>query len=157
MARIRELGASDVPQATEILAQGDPCTSAGGSVEKVTKTLTSALGRGSVYVVEEDSKLIGITCFVSEPILAAGGCVRFIAVHPEKRRRGIGRQLMGFVERKVFSHSSNVFVSVSSLNEAAQQFFAELGYLKIGEVSDEPAAGANEWILRKPKGNERHR
>jgi ribosomal protein S18 acetylase RimI-like enzyme len=150
MARIREIMEKDVTLGAEILATSEPWVSRGETRENVSRILGCAVGRGNTFVAEEDSLPAGLACFVPDPIIAGGGCLRFIAVRSEKRRQGIGRQLMGFVERKVFSKSPNIYVSVSPANVPALRFFEKLGYQKVGEVADLYVAGEPEWILRKP-------
>ena len=149
MARIRELNQDDVPRVAEILAQSQPWASAGDSVQDLEKLLLPSRGWGEQYVAESDGTPAGVVGFISEPVFARGGCVLFLAVRDEMRRRGIGRQLMGFVERKIFTQSSNIYVSVSSCNRPACCFFERLGYLKVGEIPDLLVPGTSEWILRK--------
>lgn len=150
MARIREISDKDVPQIAEILANSEPWVSRGSPPDELRRMLSSAIGRGDIYIAEEDSAPTGVACFIPEPVIAEGGCVRFIAVRPDKRRHGIGRQLMGFVERKVFGRSHNIFVSIGAANEMARRFFERLGYQKVGEVPDASGSGPSEWIFRKP-------
>ncbi len=149
MARIREITESDVPRSLEILACSDPWISRGYSEDNLRRILENAVGRGDTFIAEEDSVPTGIACFIPDPVIADGGCVRFIAVRQDKRRHGIGRQLMGFVERKVFGRSPNIFVSIGASNEPAQRFFERLGYRKVGEVPDASGVGQPELILRK--------
>jgi ribosomal protein S18 acetylase RimI-like enzyme len=99
--------------------------------------------------IPEELLPAALACFVPDPVIAGGGCLRFIAVRQDKRRRGIGRQLMGFVERKVFSKSHNLYVSISSTNDVALKFFERLGYRRVGEIPDLYGAGETEYILRK--------
>ena len=149
MARIRELLQSDVPRVAEILTQSPPWALTGESVQEIEKLLLASLGRGGQFVAEADGEPAGVVGFISEPIFARGGCVCFLAVRDEMRRRGIGRQLMGFVERKIFSQSPNIYLSISPSNEPARRFFERLGYVKVGEIPDLFAPGTVEWILRK--------
>jgi ribosomal protein S18 acetylase RimI-like enzyme len=149
MARIREITEKDIPSGAEILAQSEPWISRGETGEALARTLGDTIGHGHTFVAEEDLLPAALACFVPDPVIAGGGCLRFIAVRLDKRRRGIGRQLMGFVERKVFSKSPNLYVSISSTNEVAQRFFERLGYRKVGEIPDVYAAGQTEYILRK--------
>jgi ribosomal protein S18 acetylase RimI-like enzyme len=150
MARIREITDKDVTQTAELLDGSDPWVSRGYSREDLRRLLASAIGRGDTFIAEEDSEPTGVACFIPDPVIAGGGCVRFIAVRTDKRRHGIGRQLMGFVERKVFSRSQNIFVSIGAGNETARRFFERLGYQKVGEVPDPSGSGPSEFILRKP-------
>lgn len=147
MARIRELIEIDIPEALEILSHSDPRLEQ--NREEITRTLHLALGRGLLYGAEEESHLAGFVYFLSEPIFAQGGYIRFLAVRPEKQRRGIGRQLMGYVERRVFGRASSIYVCILETNQPAQRFYERLGYSKVGEVTDLNGGGHLEWILGK--------
>ncbi len=50
-----------------------------------------------------------------------------LVVRGDSRREGIGRQLMGFAERKVARQGANIYASVPGTSTAAQQFFERLG------------------------------
>src|SRR4029450_4614250 len=107
MARIRELTQKDIPETVQILAAGEPVFRKGEGHEDVQKLLQSAIGRGTIYVAEEESQVAAVVYFIPEPIFAHGGYVRFLAVRPEMRRRGTGRHLMGLGERKTCSRAVN--------------------------------------------------
>lgn len=147
MARIRELIETDIPEAVTILAESDP--RAERNQEQLARSLQAALGRGLLYGAEEESRLVGLVYFLSEPIFVQGGYIRFLVVRPEKRRRGIGRQLMGYVERRVFGHVGSIYVCIPSTSEPAQRFYEKLGYAKVGELSELNGEGQQEWILGK--------
>lgn len=142
MAKIREFAHGDLPEALHILSQSQLWVADPAVAE-------AALREGNSYIAEEGSVPVGVVSFVADPVFAAGGCLRFVAVHPEKRRRGIGRQLMGFVERKVFARSPNLYISCPCASEPAFHFFQKLGYRKVGEIPDFTAPGQIEWILQK--------
>ena len=147
MARIRELIEIDIPEALEILSYNDPRLEQ--NREEITRTLHLALGRGLLYGAEEESHLAGFVYFLAEPIFAQGGYIRLLAVRPEKQRRGIGRQLMGYVERRVFGRASSIYVCILETNGPAQRFYERLGYSKVGELTDLNGGGHREWILGK--------
>lgn len=147
MARIRELIEIDLPEALDILSHSDPRLEQ--NREEITRTLHLALGRGLLYGAEEESHLAGFVYFLAEPILGHGGYIRFLAVHPEKQRRGIGRQLMGYVERRVFGRASSIYVCILETNRPAQEFYERLGYSKVGELTGLNGGEHREWILGK--------
>jgi ribosomal-protein-alanine N-acetyltransferase len=67
-------------------------------------------------------------------VFSTDGHIISIAVHPESRRRGIGRRL---VERALkASHTSKVWAEVRKSNQGAQAFYHELGFQVIGMVPD---------------------
>ena len=80
------------------------------------------------------------------------GYIRALAVAPEWRSRGVGAQLIQFAEDRIFRVSPNVFLCVSSFNPRAQQFYARLGYERVGELKNYVIAGASEFLMRKTIG-----
>ena len=56
---------------------------------------------------------------------------------------------MEAAERAILKYRGNVFLLVSSFNEAAIRFYEARGYVKIGEVEDALARGEAEIIMRK--------
>ena len=80
------------------------------------------------------------------------GYIQLVGVAPEFRRRGVGRSLIEFAEKRIFRETPNVFICVSDFNREAQGFYAELGYQKIGELKDFIVAGHAEILLRKTIG-----
>ena len=69
-----------------------------------------------------------------------------VTVHPDRRRRGVGRALMEFVlARAVETGASKVLLEVRRGNEGALRFYEKTGFRRVGERAgyyDETAAGA---------------
>ncbi|MFN4194521.1 MAG: GNAT family N-acetyltransferase [Thermosynechococcus sp.] len=65
-----------------------------------------------------------------------------LAVHPDYRRRGIGRRLLHTVEASLCATYSDLYLHVLAQNEAAQQLYARCGF----EVVEE---GFTFWRERK--------
>jgi [ribosomal protein S18]-alanine N-acetyltransferase len=80
------------------------------------------------------------------------GYLQTIAVVPEWRNRGLGRELIAFAEERIFRESPNVFLCVSSFNTDAQRLYARLGYERIGELKDYLVRGHGEILMRKTRG-----
>ena len=55
------------------------------------------------------------------------GYIQTICVLPAWRGKGVGRQLLTFAENRIFRDYPNVFLFVSSFNDAAQRFYVRLG------------------------------
>jgi ribosomal-protein-alanine N-acetyltransferase len=86
--------------------------------------------------------LVAAYGFAASPYLAS------IAVTADGRGRGIGSELVRFVERH-FAGREHVFLLVSSFNDGALRLYRRLGYERIGELKDYVVAGASEIILHK--------
>jgi ribosomal protein S18 acetylase RimI-like enzyme len=146
MARVRPLSHDDIPEAAAILAQEGLLNLSGDTALDPQQALQIMCERRKIYVMEMDSSLAGVASFIPEPILAGGGCVQFLVIRKEMRRRGAGRQFLGFIERMVFRESGSIFLSVSAQDDPARLFFERLGYCKAGELPDRSG-----WILTKAR------
>jgi ribosomal protein S18 acetylase RimI-like enzyme len=59
---------------------------------------------------------------------------------------------MDFVERRIFTKYSNVFLCVSSFNSIAQKFYKKLGYQIVGVLKNYLVEGHDEILMRKTTG-----
>jgi [ribosomal protein S18]-alanine N-acetyltransferase len=103
-----------------------------------------------VFVAETGGQVIGLLSLVLAG--AFTGYIQNIAVHPDWRGRGLGTQLMQFAEATIFRKSPNVFLCVTDFNDAAQKFYARLGYQKVGELENYLQTGVTEILMRKTRG-----
>lgn len=103
-----------------------------------------------VHLASVNEQIVGVLILhLSGPL---NGYIQLIAVHPEWRGRGIGRQMIAFAEQRIFRQSPNVFLCVSSFNSRAQKLYLRLGYQRVGELPDFLVKGVSEWLLRKTRG-----
>jgi ribosomal-protein-alanine N-acetyltransferase len=81
-------------------------------------------------VASEDGEVVaygGMTCCLDE------GCVTNIAVHPEHRRRGLGRSvLVEMLDEAKKRGIRSVFLEVRVSNEAAKALYLSEGFSEIG-------------------------
>lgn len=74
------------------------------------------------YVAERNHVVVGFV--VARPL--AGECeILNLAVAPEERRQGVGRQLLSDVLRR---HPGEFFLEVRESNQTARQFYEVLGF-----------------------------
>jgi ribosomal-protein-alanine N-acetyltransferase len=103
-----------------------------------------------VYVARATGAPVGHVVVNMEGPFA--GYIQALAVAEEWRGRGIGARLLKFAEERIFCDSPNVFLCVSGFNTRAQQFYARLGYERIGELKDYVIVGESEILMRKSVG-----
>jgi ribosomal protein S18 acetylase RimI-like enzyme len=103
-----------------------------------------------VYVARAGRKLAGHVVVNMEGPFA--GYIQALVVALELRDLGIGARLLQFAEKRIFRDSANVFLCVSGFNPRAQQFYARLGYERIGELKNYVIAGESEFLMRKTAG-----
>ena len=103
-----------------------------------------------VYVCREGEKLCGFIVLQMAGVFK--GYIQSICVSPEMRGLGLGTELIGFAEERIFSISPNVFMLVSAFNEKADRLYSRLGYEKIGTLKNFVIDGYDEFLLRKTIG-----
>jgi ribosomal protein S18 acetylase RimI-like enzyme len=80
------------------------------------------------------------------------GYLQAIGVMPEARSAGIGLKLIQFAEERIFHHSPNVFLCVSSFNTRARKLYEHLGYEQVGVLKDYIVKGHSEILMQKTRG-----
>jgi ribosomal protein S18 acetylase RimI-like enzyme len=78
-----------------------------------------------------------------------GGFIALLAVRPDASGQGLGRQLVGHVEARVFARRRWLFVSCDAANSAALRFYRRQGFTRVGRMPDLVSAGRVELLLRK--------
>jgi GNAT superfamily N-acetyltransferase len=110
--------------------------------------LLELIGRGDVVVADLDGSPVGYAALdrigAVSPFLAA------IHVLEPHRRAGIGRALLGELERRTASRGHEVLYSSSTADEAApQSWHRRMGFEECGFVAGFNAGGVGEVIFRK--------
>ena len=100
-----------------------------------------------VYLAMIEEQIVGFTILNMQGGFI--GYVQTLCVAPDWRNKGVGSELMSFVERRIFKETPNVFICVSSFNPKALKFYKRLGYEEIGELKDYIITGHSEILLRK--------
>jgi ribosomal protein S18 acetylase RimI-like enzyme len=103
------------------------------------------IGRGRVYVLEEDGMVAGV--LVLEPQERAL-LVETLAVDPARQKAGVGRRLMAFAETEAGRlHLPRIHLYTHQTMTPARAFYARLGYREVGEGVEE---GYARVFLEKP-------
>jgi len=102
------------------------------------------------YVLADEASVLGFVV-----VSFAGpfrGYIRSLCVRYEQRDHGLGSELLQFAEERIFRESPNVFMCVSTFNDAAQRLYARRGYEVVGQLDDFLIRGQGEVLLRKSRG-----
>ena len=148
--RVRPIADDDEARAcAAIMSTSEPWVTLGRSYDR---SLAILLDRDlqEIYVAEHEGAVVGFAIVIMKG--AFTGYIRTVAVHPDWRSRGLGRQLIAFAEERIFRESPNVFMCVSSFNPRARSLYERLGYETVGELRDYIVRGHSEWLLRKSLG-----
>ena len=150
MVKIREIEERDISQCIKIVPQIEPWVTLGATPEKMDAYFRKLLNREEGFVALLDEEVVG---FITIKRGFLYGCyIRRLAVKEGYRRKGIGRQIMQFIEDYACVRYPNVFLCVSSFNNEAQEFYQGLGYQKVGEFPNLIMEGQSEYLLRKTVG-----
>ena len=131
-----------------LMAASDPWLKLGQDFESLLRTV--CLPGRERYVAHANGRFAGFLLLNLQGTFA--GYVQTVGVAPQFRGHGYGAQLIAFAERRILRDHQNVFLCVSSFNQAARRFYAGLGYHEVGELTDFLVAGHSEFLLRKTIG-----
>ena len=147
---IRPLDADDEVRAcAEMMSSSDPWVTLGRTLERSLAILRDR-DLQEIYVAVHEENVVGFVILIMKGAFV--GYIRTIAVVPGWRSLGLGRQLVGFAEERIFRQSPNVFLCVSSFNDRARSLYERLGYEAVGELRDYIVRGHSEWLMRKTIG-----
>jgi ribosomal protein S18 acetylase RimI-like enzyme len=100
-----------------------------------------------LFVAHENDQPLGFV-LVAPYGMAASPYLASIAVARDARGRGVGSELLRFIERH-FADRGHLFLLVSSFNDRARVLYERHGYAPVGELKDFIVDGASEIILHK--------
>lgn len=91
---------------------------------------------GLLYLIEDAANVIGYICLTFGFSFEYGGRIAFVDefyLKPEYRNRGIGRQVMEFIERKSIElEVKSLLLEVEEHNHNAQNLYAKQGFASKG-------------------------
>jgi diamine N-acetyltransferase len=102
------------------------------------------------YALVYEGKPAGSLC-VRYPWLL-GPYVELLAVLPGSQGRGLGREILLWLEQEVLPASRNLWALVSAFNSRARCFYRLCGFVEMVELPDLVKEGVNEVLLRKSLG-----
>lgn len=145
---IRKINEKDIPLCAKTMSETDPWITLKRDYQACADVLSDP--SMETYVGFFDDKITGFIV-----ITIAGsfrGYIKTVCVLPEWRGKGIGTELIGFVEERIFKESPNVFICVSSFNKNARKLYERLGYEMVGELKNYLVSGHSEFLMRKTTG-----
>jgi ribosomal protein S18 acetylase RimI-like enzyme len=146
---IRPLGGKEEAEwCARLMAGSEPWITLRRDYDLCLKILTSPTRE--VYIALLEGTTAGFTILIMRGAFV--GFIQTVAIAPDRRNQGIGSRLVRFAEERIFKVSPNVFLCVSSFNQAAQRLYNRLGYEVIGELKDFMVRGHSEILMRKTTG-----
>jgi GNAT superfamily N-acetyltransferase len=104
------------------------------------------------FVREEEGTILGFVFYAPEPMTEGSWSLWWIVVRPEAQGRGLGGQLLQFVEDDVRGHGARVlWVETSGLPhyEPTRNFYLKHGYEIAARLHDYYAEADDQIIFRK--------
>ena len=102
------------------------------------------------FALRRDNQDAGIVC-IRRPFLM-GVYLDLLAVFPPFQRRGLGSEILAWLEHETFEICGNLWILVSSFNEPARAFYSRAGMAETATLKDLVKPGYDEILLRKSKG-----
>lgn len=138
----------DARACARLMAMSEPWITLGRSYETSLDIIQDP--SREVYLVRDETGLGGflILCMTG----AFVGYIQTVCIDPARRGRGLGSRLVEFAEQRILQVSPNIFLCVSSFNQAARRLYERLGYTLVGELTDYIVRGHSELLLRKTTG-----
>jgi diamine N-acetyltransferase len=99
------------------------------------------------FVIFVGPTISGLVC-VRYPWLR-GPCLELLAVFDDQKRRGLGREIMSWIQMQCPIAAQNIWTLTSSFNAGARAFYRSLGFSEIVALPDLISSGSDEILLRK--------
>ncbi|HEY5627512.1 MAG TPA: GNAT family N-acetyltransferase [Nitrospira sp.] len=151
---IRPMEPNDRNAVIELLTESEPWKTLGYGQEDWGKLFSpTPHGRESIVVDREGT--VAAIAIVRQKFLL-GDYLELLGVADSARGKGIGRELLTYVETLVFQRTKNLFACVSDFNMGAREFYKKQGYKEIGPMPNFLIPGSAEILLRKTIGPARN-
>lgn len=144
---LRPLAEGEAERLGALCATFDPYRRLGqsaGALAGYLRRPDSALFR---FAIETDATLVGVVA-VRSPWLR-GPFLEMLALLPEARGLGLGRQAVDWVAAEASLMAANLWTTVSDFNDRAQAFYLRLGFCVVSELPGLVAEGTTEILLRR--------
>lgn len=108
-----------------------------------------------VFVAEVASHVVGYICYGPTPLTDGTWDIYWIAVAPDARGRGVGRNLIAFAEERITEARGRlIVVETSSRPDYADvhRFYGSRGYEMVCRIPDFYAVGDDKLVFRKRPG-----
>jgi ribosomal protein S18 acetylase RimI-like enzyme len=120
--------------------------------EKAWTALLEGLKKQELSVVFNDNnEFIGFYWLISQGAFHSFPYLHIIAVKEEYRGRGLGKEILQYIEAQVFAEHSKLFLVVADFNPRAKKLYEKLGYKEAGVIPDLYKAGVTEYLMMKVK------
>ena len=146
---IKPLTNEQIEACAILMVENDPWKKVGRTFEQAVENFSSP--DHDCYELMVDGKLAGFLVLILNGFLA-GGFIKSIMVIDEYQGKGIGKQLLGFAQDRIFEEYSNAYICVSSFNNGALKLYQREGFKVIADLEALLVPEHSEFLLRKTTG-----
>ena len=111
-----------------------------------------AIDSGNTYVAFYEDECVGFVYYIEQGAFHAFHYIHLIAVKEDYRGKGIGKELLSYVEKVLFETRDKIFLVVGDYNPGGRIFYEKSGYTYIGTIPNLYRDGVNEDIMMKVRG-----
>jgi ribosomal protein S18 acetylase RimI-like enzyme len=124
-----------------------------GLDELFSRFVTGSLGVDHYWVTLHDENPVGVAYFAPEKYSNRVWNLYFIATDPERHGRGLGSELIGYIEEFLRLRGERMLlVETSSKLEGPSKFYIKQGFQQEGRIRDYYGDGDDKIIFRKKLG-----
>jgi ribosomal protein S18 acetylase RimI-like enzyme len=145
--RIRRLEPSRAARQAAWIVAMDPWRSLGYRAAPLGRYLRRMARERRLLAAEEKAQVLGVVVF--QPDFLLGHFIALLAVRPEAAGKGLGKALLGHVEKAAFKKRRWLYVSSDSLNRAAARFYRKQGFSRVARLPGLISDGRIEILWRK--------
>ncbi|MGE5654241.1 MAG: GNAT family N-acetyltransferase [Bacillota bacterium] len=148
--RIQPLSSDLITGAAEAVAACPIFAPYNFTPQRVSSIFAKALASGAeILIAAHQDRVVGVIWLQRKAMFGMSGYIKLVAVHPYAQGMGVGRTLLIEAEKRLTQDNPNVFLLTTADNQAAQAFYARMGYQAIGTVTSYVIPGVDEIIMRK--------
>ncbi|HEY8780620.1 MAG TPA: N-acetyltransferase [Mucilaginibacter sp.] len=140
--------ASDFEFCAAMMSRSDPWVKLDMDYEQCLKAFDGPFKE--VHVLKKGEEIIGFAIIQTQGTFK--GYIQTIAIDESYRGAGYGTKLLQFCEDRILKYSPNIFICVSSFNQAAIKLYTKFGFELVGELKNFVKKGFTELLLRKTVG-----
>ena len=138
----------------QLLAESEPWKKIGYTQDDWEKIFSPIPQARESFIAETDGGITAIAIVRQKFLL--GDYLELLGVADSSRGKGVGKELLAYVESLVFRRTKNLFACVSDFNKGAREFYNKQGYKEIGPMPNFLIPGSAEILLRKTIGPARN-
>jgi diamine N-acetyltransferase len=144
---LQQLASEDVAPISSALAVMEPWRTLGYRADGLARYLLRSDPALSRFLLMVYGEIGGVVC-VRYPWLL-GPYLELLALFDPHRRKGLGFEIVSWLEKEARPASQNLWALVSAFNTKGRAFYQRLGFAELTPLTDLVKAGCDEILLRK--------